>query len=197
VLQLALQPSSGDTRVGISFLNRAGLRTGLIYVIEDGDMILGRDQAGQIRFFSNGIERLTIDGAGKIGIGTTNPTQALSVNGTVRAKEVLVDTDWSDYVFTDGYRLASLAEVESHIKAEGHLPGIPSAQNVAEHGVSVGEMQSKLLAKIEELTLHAIEQDKHQIAHEKRLSEQSMLLVEQSARLEQLEQENALLRQKR
>jgi hypothetical protein len=97
---------------------------------------------------------------GNVGIGTTNPTQKLSVNGTIRAKEVIVDSGWSDYVFADDYRLAPLSEIETHIKAERHLPGIPSASEVTEHGISVGEMQAKLLAKIEELTLHAIAQEK-------------------------------------
>lgn len=105
-------------------------------------------------------ERMRVDAAGNVGIGTTSPTQKLSVNGTIRAKEVIVDTGWSDYVFAPDYRLASLSEVEQHIKTEGHLPGIPSASDVAEHGVTVGEMQAKLLAKIEELTLHQIEQEK-------------------------------------
>ena len=63
-------------------------------------------------------------------------------------------------MFDDSYRLAPLSEVESHIKAEKHLPGIPSAAEVAEHGVSMGDMQSKLLAKVEELTLHLIAQEK-------------------------------------
>jgi hypothetical protein len=98
--------------------------------------------------------------AGNVGIGTTNPTQKLSVNGAIRAKEVIVDTSWSDYVFKPDYVLASLSEVEGVIKRDGHLPGIPSAQEVAEHGVSMGEMQSKLLAKIEELTLHQIALEK-------------------------------------
>ena len=83
------------------------------------------------------------------------------MNGTVRAKEVVVETSgWSDYVFESGYRLASLTEVEKHIETEGHLPGVPSAKEVAEQGISVGEMQAKLLAKIEELTLHVIRQEK-------------------------------------
>jgi len=98
--------------------------------------------------------------AGNVGIGTTNPTYKLSVNGTVRAKEVIVDTGWSDYVFAEGYRLAPLSEVETHIKEHKHLPGIPSAAKVEQEGVSLGEMQALLLAKIEELTLHQIAQEK-------------------------------------
>jgi hypothetical protein len=97
---------------------------------------------------------------GNVGIGTTNPTQKLSVNGTVRAHEVIVDTGWSDYVFDESYKLTALSETEAFVKAEKHLPGIPSAKEVAEHGISVGEMQAKLLAKIEELTLHVIAQQK-------------------------------------
>jgi hypothetical protein len=105
-------------------------------------------------------ERLRITNDGNVGIGTTNPTAKLSVNGTVRAKEVIVETNWSDYVFAPEYTLAPLSEVEAHIKAHQHLPGIPSAREVAEHGISLGEMQAKLLAKIEELTLHVINQEK-------------------------------------
>jgi hypothetical protein len=111
-------------------------------------------------FFTNGSERMRIDSAGNVGIGTTAPTQKLSVNGSIRAKEVIVDTGWADYVFADNYKLKPLAEVEEQIKAEKHLPGIPSASEVAEKGISVGEMKAKLLAKIEELTLHQIEQEK-------------------------------------
>jgi hypothetical protein len=95
---------------------------------------------------------------GNVGIGTTNPTHKLAVNGTIKAKEIIVETTgWSDYVFADDYTLASLAEVEAHIKEHKHLPGIPSATQVADQGISVGDMQARLLAKIEELTLHVIE----------------------------------------
>jgi hypothetical protein len=98
---------------------------------------------------------------GNVGIGTTQPSEKLSVNGRIRAKEVIVETTgWSDYVFAEDYRLAPLSEVERHIQQHKHLPGVPSAAQVAEHGVSVGDMQAKLLAKVEELTLHVIRQQK-------------------------------------
>jgi hypothetical protein len=108
----------------------------------------------------NSVERVYFASGGNVGIGTASPTHKLAVNGTIRAKEVIVDTGWSDYVFKPDYKLASLSEVEGAIQRDGHLPGIPSAQEVAEHGVSMGEMQAKLLAKIEELTLHVIAQHK-------------------------------------
>jgi len=102
---------------------------------------------------------ITVDG--KVGIGTTNPQSMLAVNGTVTAKEVVVTlTGWSDYVFDDNYKLMSLNELEKSIKTEKHLPGIPSADEVKKNGVSIGDMQAKLLQKVEELTLHVIEQNK-------------------------------------
>jgi len=97
---------------------------------------------------------------GNVGIGTTNPAYPLSVNGTVEAKEVIVQTGWSDYVFDKEYHLAPLSEVERSIKEQKHLPGMPSAKEVAAHGVNLGEMQAKLLAQIEQLALHQIDQER-------------------------------------
>jgi hypothetical protein len=108
----------------------------------------------------NSLERVYFAQGGNVGIGTTTPSHKLAVKGTIRANEVIVDTGWADYVFDSNYRLAPLSEVEAHIKTEKHLPGIPSAAEIAEHGVSMGDMQSKLLSKIEELTLHMIQQEK-------------------------------------
>jgi len=84
----------------------------------------------------------------------------LTVNGAIGAKEVVVTNGISaDYVFGPDYRLRPLTEVASFIKEHHHLPEIPSEAEVKEKGVSVGDMQAKLLAKIEELTLHMIQAD--------------------------------------
>jgi hypothetical protein len=130
---------------------------------------VGYDFAYAMRFWVNattqdvpgtGLLAMSIDNTGNVGIGTNNQPYKFAVNGTIRAKEVIVDTGWSDYVFDEGYKLKALSETEAFVKTEKHLPGIPSAQQVSENGISIGEMQAKLLAKIEELTLHAIAQEK-------------------------------------
>lgn len=94
---------------------------------------------------------------GNVGIGTASPTHKMAVNGTIRAKELIVDTGWADYVFQEDYQLPSLSEVESYIQEHGHLPGMPSAQQVQSDGIGLGQAHAKLLEKVEELTLYLIE----------------------------------------
>ncbi len=106
-------------------------------------------------------DKMVIKANGKVGIGTNNPDSELSVNGKIHTKEVKVDmTGWADYVFDKGYQLPTLQEVEQHIKENGHLQNIPSTKEVEENGIELGEMNKKLLEKIEQLTLYIIKQDK-------------------------------------
>ena len=86
----------------------------------------------------------------------------LMVGGKILAEEVRIKLikDWADYVFAKDYPLKSLTEVEAFIHANHHLPEIPSATEVEKTGVSLGDMQSKLLLKVEELTLYLIQQNK-------------------------------------
>ncbi len=95
-----------------------------------------------------------------VGIGTTTPAYTLDVCGTIRAKEVRVETGWCDYVFDKNYKLKSLDEVEKYINENKHLPGIVSASNVEKNGLKVGEMNKAMMEKIEELTLYVIELSK-------------------------------------
>ncbi len=98
---------------------------------------------------------------GNVGIDTSTPDAKLSVNGTIHSKEVKVDmSGWPDFVFKETYTLPTLGEVENHIKDKGHLENIPSEKEVLKNGINLGEMNAKLLQKIEELTLYLIEQNK-------------------------------------
>jgi hypothetical protein len=102
---------------------------------------------------------LKLKGDGSVAIGTTQTSShKLAVNGTIGAREIKVETTtWPDYVFSDDYELRSLEEVRQHIDENGHLPEIPSEADVAENGILLGEMNAKLLQKIEELTLYVID----------------------------------------
>ena len=84
-------------------------------------------------------------------------------DGNLESKKIKVTAtpgSVPDYVFKDNYRLRSLSELESFIKTNSHLPNVPSAKEVEENGQDVGDIQLKLLEKIEELTLYMIELEK-------------------------------------
>jgi hypothetical protein len=121
-----------------------------------------RDPSDEIMAWGNQGDTYMIINKGDVGIGTTDTKgYKLAVNGTVAAEEVIVQHDfWPDYVFGKNYKLRSLYEVEQFIKANSHLPEVPSAKEVEEEGVGVGEMNAILLKKMEEMTLYMIEQQK-------------------------------------
>lgn len=145
---------------------------------------------GGIRFYNQSYPNITQSELvmsvtnSNVGIGTTSPSEKLSVNGNIRAKKLIVtQLGWSDYVFAKNYKLRTLTEVENYIKANQHLPEVPSAKEVAAKGISVGDTQALLLKKIEELTLYVIEMNKRQESTDKKVK--------------MLEKENEMLKQKK
>lgn len=98
-----------------------------------------------------------------VGINTDEcGSLALAVNGHIGAREITVTSlsEWPDYVFAEDYDLMNLDQLESEIRSKGHLPDLPSAEVIAEDGISLGDMQSRLLKKVEELTLYVLEINK-------------------------------------
>ncbi len=103
---------------------------------------------------------LYISKNGNVSIGTKDGQgYKLAVKGHMIAEEIVVKlhANWPDFVFTKDYGLMSLDEVASFIEENNHLPNIPSANKVSEEGINLGEMDAKLLQKIEELTLYVIQ----------------------------------------
>ena len=125
---------------------------------------------------------------GNVGIGTIDPKSKLSVNGEIYARKIRVTPDgWADFVFAPSYQLLPLAELDRFIQEHKHLPDVPTAKEVAENGVDLGQNQVKLLQKIEEMTLYLIEQNKKAIAQRELLKEQTVILEMQEQRISALE----------
>ena len=165
----------GNPKVALSFPAATGKKISL-YPGGSGDVGMGvygnefrlhSDYSGaDITFgydnYANGFtERMRVKGDGRVCIGTTSPATGylLSVNGKVIATEVRVESkvNWPDYVFANDYNLISLEELEAKLNADKHLPGIPSASEIKENGIMLGEMQSKTMEKVEENTLYILQ----------------------------------------
>jgi hypothetical protein len=154
--------SNGNVGIGITnpdarFVVRGGESQFAYYSYSDPNSGIAYDA----KFGGNG-NGIAVRGnsyfASRVGIGTTNPSSALAVNGTIRAKEVIVTSaGWTDHVFKPDYNLKPLHEVETYIKKNSHLEGIPSEKEIKTNGIPMGEMQAKLLQKLEETTLYLIE----------------------------------------
>ena len=117
---------------------------------------------------SNPNARITLMPGAEVGVGIgtlTTGTHKLAVEGSIGAREIIVESSgWSDFVFNENHKLRTLEEVEKYIEEEGHLPEIPSEAEVNKNGINLGEMNAKLLQKIEELTLYMIDVNKR-ISH--------------------------------
>lgn len=122
--------------------------------------------------------------AGAVNVSAYN----LFVNGGILTEEVrvMLKNDWADYVFAEDYNLAKLEEVEAFIKENKHLPNVPSAKEVAENGIELGEIATIQQEKIEELTLYIIEQNSIN-------KEQAKQLEKQHSEIEVLKEQVKLL----
>lgn len=157
----------------------------------DESHFIGTTNAKPIIFKTNNLEAMRILSNGKISIGDSYvPTDyKLSVNGKIIATEVAVfiRSQWPDYVFSSDHKLMTLGEVERYIKTHKHLPGMPAASEVETQGMKVGEINTLLVEKVEELTIHAIEHEKL-IKEQKAMIDQLIELTKaQQERIEKLE----------
>jgi hypothetical protein len=150
---------------------RAGIRNNSGHLVinakDSGILYLNRDVNAETRIQStvgaNTIDIAVFKSNGTVGIGTANPGSfKLAVEGKIGAREVRVTNanPWPDYVFNNNYQLKTLYSLETYIRQNNHLPNIPSAQEVKDNGIELGNMNGKLLEKIEELTLYIIELNK-------------------------------------
>jgi len=150
---------------GLTWDNNNRRRAAIVAVKENDDS----DHVG-LAFFTRGTdgpgpmyESMRISRNGKVGIGTPNPTDMLTVAGNIHSQEVKVTVEAGtvpDYVFEENYPIKKIEEVEAYVKENKHLPEIPSANEIEKNGLQLGAMDLKLLQKIEELTLYLIEQNK-------------------------------------
>jgi hypothetical protein len=150
-------------------LQNVGTDVGFIQLVND-DMKAGTfatNTKGRFIIRTNNADRLWVDSVGYVTIGgkigpTLNGPYRLAVKGRVAATDfnVVASGSWPDYVFADDYKLKSLEETEAFIKANKHLPNIPAAAVIEKEGFALGDMQKRMMEKIEELTLHLIESNK-------------------------------------
>ncbi|MEO1652327.1 MAG: hypothetical protein AAFU64_02180, partial [Bacteroidota bacterium] len=117
-------------------------------------------------------------GASAHGLNNATPEYKLYVEKGIRTEEVKLDLEstWPDYVFARDYQLRPLGELAQFIQQNQHLPEVPSAEEVAQDGIEVGQMQATLLKKIEELTLYILEQDQEKKVLQERLEKLEQLV---------------------
>ncbi|MCG8385108.1 MAG: tail fiber protein [Cytophagales bacterium] len=148
--------SSGYATDGVTRWQSWSLESESTSVWGAGDMVFSSNTDGV-----GYIERFRIASDGSVGIGTSTPGAKLTVKGDVHAEEVRVDltVPGPDYVFEEDYDLPTLENIESYIRQNKHLPGVPSAMEMEENGIDLGAMDMLLLKKVEELTLYLMQQN--------------------------------------
>ena len=137
-------------------------------VLFDNNEILARASGEQSTLYiqDDGGDLLLCGQGGTVAIGINFPETVpseyrLAVDGKGIFEEIRVEvsSSWPDYVFTENYSMRTPSELKSFIDANGHLPNIPPADEVENEGMLLGDMQRRMMEKIEELTLYIIQQD--------------------------------------
>ena len=210
--QTNLFPSSGNVRIntsnsdanltsngtllvsgGSANLDPNNSNSGFNNLANSGKLLIGWNRSageGETDFISN-------KGPGSTGgfsfydysnTGVMTNLMRITPDGKVRIKEVKVETaNWPDYVFNPTYKLLSLQQTQTFIQQNGHLPDMPSAAEIEKNGQNLGELNAKLLQKIEELTLHLIVKDqelKTEKTRNDRQQEQLMKLIAKVGKIE-------------
>jgi hypothetical protein len=121
--------------------------------------------------------QMTLLQNGSLCIGTVNGATGykLNVAGKIISEEIKVQSvaAWPDYVFKKDYHLKPIAELENEIRNLGHLPGLPDAETISREGIELGDMQTRMIEKIEELTLYIIELEKKYRTLSEKINRQS------------------------
>lgn len=172
---------SNTTTLGLSTLRNGIANNKVLSTDGNGLLTLVNHNAYWQKHSITGSNPNTIGYSGTVYIGA-NPTTTVPISetnyklvvaGTIGTQKVKVTQQgWADYVFAKDYKLQPLTEIERFIKTNKHLPEIPSEKEVKENGVDIGETQMLLLKKIEELTLHLIEQEKQNKIQNAQIKEQ-------------------------
>lgn len=153
----ALRVSNGNAGIqvssdGFQFLNSSSV--GRFYMSFFNDDFTISPSSG------NNTGRLILNG-NQVTVGQITPASGylLSIGGKAICEELKVQLSgsWPDYVFKNNYKLRSFDELRNYIKQNNHLPNIPPAAELEKSGLELGDMQKRMMEKIEELTLYVLQ----------------------------------------